>query len=500
MRPGGFLWFARHDLRLAGRRMRAFFGKTKPATIALLLGVALALFHALGWVVANRIAEDGAGDPQAGWPSVAMALVFIVPWIVSQALTNATRALYSRGDLDIVLASPMSARSLFVARAAAIALESIGSVAIFTLPIANMMALLVGARWLAIYPALLAAGFFGTGLGLFATMGLFRLCGPQRTRLVAQVAATLIGAGFALGLQVANVMPESALAAFFALVDAAEPGGLFDRASLWWLPVRAAAGQPAALALWGAASLAVFFAAALLLARAFAAGALSTAGAGASQPRARRRFRFRGGAGASLRRKEWRLISRDPWLASQILLQVIYTMPVSVVLWRAQGPDGSIALSIAPALVVVAAHISASLAWLAISSEDAPEFLASAPVTRGEIERRKLEAIAGPLALLFAAPLIGMWMVMPKAAYLTLAFALCAAASTALLNLWHPVPGRRGDLMRRHSQSKLVGMIEHALSLFWATALALAAYRSLWALAPSAAALALLWANRPKNA
>ena len=30
--PAGFLWFARHDLRLAGRRVRAFFGKAPPAT------------------------------------------------------------------------------------------------------------------------------------------------------------------------------------------------------------------------------------------------------------------------------------------------------------------------------------------------------------------------------------------------------------------------------------------------------------------------------------
>lgn len=500
MRPGGFLWFARHDLRLAGRRVRAFFGNTRPATIALMIGVALALFHALGWVVANRIAEDGAGDPQAGWPSVAMTVVFVLPWIVSQALTNATRALYSRGDLDIVLASPMPARVVFVARAIAIALESIGSVAIFTLPIANMMALIVDWRWLAIYPALAAAGFFGTGLGLFATMGLFALCGPRRTRLVAQVVATLIGAGFALGLQVANVLPQAALAGLFALVDAAEPGGLFDRAGPWWLPVRAAAGDPAALALWIAVALALFLFASLSLAGRFAAGAVSTAGAKTGQARARRRLRFRGGVGASLRRKEWRLVARDPWLASQIMLQVIYTLPVSVVLWRAQGPDGSITLAIAPALVVVAAHIAASLAWLAISSEDAPEFLATAPVTRGEIERRKLEAIAAPLFILFAVPLAGMWLVMPKAAYLTLFFALCAAGSTALLNLWRQVPGRRGDLMRRHSQSKIVGMIEHALSLFWATGLALAAYRSPWALAPCAAALALLWANRPKTA
>lgn len=41
-------------------------------------------------------------------------------------------------------------------------------------------------------------------------------------------------------------------------------------------------------------------------------------------------------------------------------------------------------------------------------------------------------------------------------------------------------------------------MIEHALSLFWAMALALAAYWSWTFIIPSGMALGLLWLNRPK--
>jgi ABC-2 type transport system permease protein len=195
--------------------------------------------------------------------------------------------------------------------------------------------------------------------------------------------------------------------------------------------------------------------------------------------------------------KEWRLVGRDPWLISQILLQVVYTLPVSVIVWRALGTQSAIAVSVAPAIVVIASQISASLAWLTISSEDAPDFLASAPVTRTEVERRKLEAIALPLALFLALPLIGLAIVSVSAALWTVLFATCAALSTALLNLWHPMPGRRTMVMRRHSQSKIIGMIEHLLSLLWAVAMVLTVLGSIVAAVPIVLALAVLWFNRP---
>lgn len=495
--PEDFSLLLRHDMRVARRRLAAVLSGTRPVTVALILIGALVMFHAFGWIAVREYLDARASDPRHGWTAIGTIFLFVAPWIVSQALTNTTRALYTRGDLDMILSSPMSARAVFLARSLAVAFESIASIAILILPIANMMAWRVDWRWLAIYPALLATGFFGTGIGLVLTMALFRLCGPRRTRLAGQIAATIVGAGFALALQVANVLPPATLEAmsdFIGIRDASR----FDPGALWWLPVRAASGDVAALAAFMAFGLAIFLAAALSLAELFALGAISTQGAEESHATGRRDRRFAGGVALSLLRKEWRLLTRDPWLASQLLQQVIYTLPVSVVLWKAQGPHGSVSLALAPMVVVVAAHISASLAWLTISSEDAPEFLQTAPVAPGVVTRAKLQAIAVPLILLFAPILLGIWTVLPKGAILTTIFATLAAASTALLNLWRPAPGKRGDLLRRHQQSKVVGMIEHTLSLLWAMALALAAFWSWTFVIPSAMALGLLFLNRPK--
>ncbi|MCC2095503.1 MAG: hypothetical protein KDJ29_01345, partial [Hyphomicrobiales bacterium] len=221
--------------------------------------------------------------------------------------------------------------------------------------------------------------------------------------------------------------------------------------------------------------------------------------AAVSPRKSRSRMRFHSGVGRALRRKEWRLLTRDPWLISQILLQVVYTLPISIVIWRSQGPNGSIALSVAPAIVVIASQISASLAWLTISSEDAPEFLASAPVTPASIKRRKLEAIALPLACFLALPVAMLAWFSVHAAVFAVTFAIGASLSTALLNLWHPMPARRVMMLRRHSQSKIIGMIEHLLSLLWAVAMVMAVLETWLVSMPLAIIATILWFSRQRK-
>jgi ABC-2 type transport system permease protein len=504
-RPGTFVWFLGHELRLSWRQFRGLFHNFSTSkTIAIILGV-LVVFHALAWPLAHwfhAIETDGARHFYI--PSLIAGYLFVLPWIIAQALTSSTRALYSRGDLDLLLASPLPARTIVTARALAISAESVGSVAIFLLPLVNVNILVGGRNWLSIYPTLIGCGLFGTAIGLCVTLVLFRLAGPRRTRFIAQVVSTLIGASFAIGVQLANILPGAWRDGLIEQIDRAEPGSWFDRSSLIFLPVRAAAGDWPAVGLWLCLSIAGFGLSASVLGGFFAQSALASAGLGAAAP-AKPRWvpghgRFRTGAARSLRRKEWRLLARDPWLISQVLLQILYVLPISIVLWRGQGPQASIGLAVAPFLVVVAAQLSASLAWLSLSGEDAPEFLRAAPLTRHQLERAKLEAIAVPVAGILAIPLAWLTLLAPLAGLWSLVFGAAAAACTALINLWHPMPGRRSDLMRRHSQSKFIGLLEHLMSLLWAVATGLALSASAWALLPIGLSMLLLWFNRQKIA
>ena len=495
-RPGSFLWLVQHDLRLSWLRFRAMFGDRPTWFVLAVIGLCMVVFHLLAWPLAAHFLRKTTAD--ALFPMIAGAALFVMPWQISQGINQSTRALYSRGDLDLLLASPVSERSVVAARALAMVVESVTSVGIFLFPIINMGALENGWIWLAAYPAVIASGFFATSLGLAMTVGLFRLLGPRRTRFAAQIVSTFIASIFIIGVQVVNVLPPTVRAEVIALMSPRLASG----DGLIWLPVRAAMGGPLAMLGWCVTALVCFAFVSMGLGPSFLRSAIRSAGS--DGPKRQSRFaavdyRFQPGVSASLRRKEWKLLRRDPWLASQLMLQIVYTLPVSLVIWRSQGTEGSIALAVAPAVVVIASQLSASLAWLAISSEDAPEFIASAPVTRGELQRRKLEAIALPLALVLMIPILGLAMFEPVDAAITAAFAVVAAGSTALLNLWHPMPGKRSDVMKRHAQSKIVGLMEHLMSLCWAVAIVLAILGTMLFLVPALIVAGVLWANRPRD-
>ena len=72
--------------------------------------------------------------------------------MIAQSLTSATRALYTRADLDLLLSSPVSVRSVLASRAFVIVTETVGSVLIFLAPLINMCALMGYTHWLAVYP------------------------------------------------------------------------------------------------------------------------------------------------------------------------------------------------------------------------------------------------------------------------------------------------------------------------------------------------------------
>jgi ABC-2 type transport system permease protein len=498
LRPGSFAWFVAHDLRQSWRGLEGLFGGLSSGKAALLIGAAILALHAIAypaakWVAAARMSNNGA-DLNA---ALASGVLLVLPWMIAQAMVATTRALYSRGDLDLIFAAPVSSRAVLAARALSIAIDGVASVAILLLPLANMNAMIGHWTWLAVYPALAATGLFGSAIGIALALGLFAAFGPRRARLASQIAGTAIGASFVLGLQGLSMLPASARAAF---IEAVTPpaGGWEDPRSLLWLPAKAAAGDLLSLLAWCAVGIAVFAIAALAFGRSFASAALLTAGAASARSRDSRATAFRSNLGATLRAKERRLLWRDPWLMSQIMLQVVYTLPVSVILWRNGGPTSSVGVAFAPTIVVIAAQLAGSLAWVALSGEDAPEFLATAPVTRGEVERRKIESIAAPIIVILGAPLTGLAITSPWAALLTALFAAGAGTSTALLNLWRQAPARRSMVLRRHSQSKLVGLIEHLLSILWAVGAVMAIVGSWAALIPIGLAMMALWLNRPR--
>jgi ABC-2 type transport system permease protein len=485
--PGSLAWLVVHDIVLNWRRFADMFGRLRPAAVlALCIGL-LALLHLLAWPIVKWVVRIMQESWATGGQGLTIPFVFTLAWMTAQGLIGAARMFHERGSLDLMLASPLPVRRMLAARALAIAASSLGSVAILVLPVANVGAVLDGPGWLLAYPALTGLALIGTAAGLALAVWLFLAFSPRRARLIAQLSAAVVGGAFLLAMQVAALLP------------AVTRTGIAEALSQSYLAKAVTSISPAWLALVGAA---LFAAAVLALSEPFRRASLRAAGAPADADESgttrHRALQFGAGVGRTLRRKEWRLLTRDPNLFAQLSLQIIYTVPLAVVLVRGLEHI-PVATALAPAVVVIAAQIAASLTWIAVSGEDAPELIASAPVGRSEVELAKLTSIAVPVLVILVLPLAGLCYLSPQVAGLVLLFAAGASVSTALLNLWHPMPGNRRGMLRRHSQSKLMALLEHLLAMLWAIAIVFAVIGTTWAALPIALAILLLLSCSPSR-
>ena len=214
---------------------------------------------------------------------------------MSQAMESVTRAFYARSDLDLILSSPAAARKIFAVRIAAMALSVIVMAALLGAPLINVLIAHGGARWLGAYGVVIAMGATAAAGAVALTVLLFRLIGPKRTRLAAQIVAAVIAAVFIIGLQVAAILSHGTLSRMVFLESDTLVALVPEVDSLVWWPARAALGDLTALAVVLGGSLALLGAAIAIFSARFgdhAIAASSVAATGARQA-ARSGFRLR---------------------------------------------------------------------------------------------------------------------------------------------------------------------------------------------------------------
>ena len=506
IQPGTAVWFARHEARLAWRDWIAMMtaGKRERLRrVAIGFVVFVIVMHAVAYSLTGRFASAAPGKTML----IAISATLLLSWLlmVSQAMESITRAFYARSDLDLILASPVAVDKLFAVRTATIALV----VAAMALPLAgpfiDMLAVRGGWRWLGAYGVLVAMGAAATSLAVVLTVGLFRVLGPKRTRLAAQVVAAVIGAAFVIGLQVAAILSYGTVSRATLLQSPTVLALSPDADSIVWSPARAVFGDPLALASVLASSFVLLAAAIAFVAPRFADYAVAATGSVGSSASTRQPavgFRTTSPRG-TLRRKEWILLRRDPWLVSQTLMQMLYLVPPALLLWRsfAAGGAGTYGLLV-PVLVMAAGQLSGGLAWLTISGEDAPDLVATAPVPERFVLQAKIEAVLGIIALVFIPFVAILAFGSPWHALVTACGVIIAAASATAIQLWFRTQAKRSQFRRRQISSRVATFAEAASSIAWAATAAVAAINLLLAIAPAVmAAIVLVGARflRPRN-
>jgi ABC-2 type transport system permease protein len=502
---GSWLWLAHHEARLSWRDLRYLMtsgGRWRVRNVVIVFVLLAIGLHLISFGVVARYAGMTVDSGIPAFTAITGSLLLSFFLLLSQALEQVTRLFYGRGDLDLFRSSPSSLRRLFVIRVLAITVSATLMSMVIALPAIDVLVLIGGMRWFAALGVALAAAAATAGIALAMAAFLFDTLGPIRTRLAAQVASAVVGSAFVIGVQALAILSIGTVSpqAFFASDVVLSHAPAVD--SLFWIPARAALGNPADLAIT-----VVVGAALLVLPMALLSGRLGSyaiATAGVSRGGNRRAWSARLFRTASsrqlLQRKEWVLLFRDPWLASQTLMQLLYLIPSTLLLWRFYGNDRSALMVLAPVLTMAAGQLGGGLAWLAVSGEDAPDLIASAPISPMQNLSAKVEAVLVAVFAIFLPLLLGILVHAWPMALLIAGFIGIAAFSSALIQIWFRSQARRRYFRRRQISSRIATFAEAFSSVAWASTATVAASQSWLAIGPAIIALLVLagaWSIRP---
>ena len=492
-------WFARHELRLAWREWFAMItGGRRRRTRAAVIGLVIfaALMHLPAWAVIGRYA--GLEAPLDKTSLIVITSTVFLAWalMLSQAIESVTRVFYARADLDLIMSSPTRLANIFSIRIASIALTVTFMALLLSTPFVDVLMIGGGARWFAAFGVVTAVGLSAAACAIAITIFLFRLIGPARTRLMAQIIAAVIGAGFVIALQVAAILSYGTLSRFAVLTSDAAAAFAPDAGSLVWWPARAILGDGEALLLLLAMSLVALGVVMTIFSPRFADTAISASAHASSRQHGSGARAFRGGSRQqALRRKEFVLLRRDPWLLSQTLMQLLYLVPPALFLWRSFSNSSTAIVLITPVIVMAAGQLAGGLAWLTISGEDAADLVATAPLLPSSVTRAKIEVVLITIGVIFAPLLAALALLAPAQAAVTAAGVIIAASSATAIQLWFRVQAKRSQFRRRQTSSRLATFAEAFSSIGWAATSALVLALPMVAAISSLLTLAILAAT-----
>jgi len=473
LRPGSIPWFFKHEVLLFWYSSAATItkgggpGRRLDKSGIITFSVVWLLIHAVAVVVLYKLPGTGDAYPPQLLLPVAIAILTVFMFMVSQGLKASVEALFDRGDMDLLLSSPAPSLSIFAVRLLGITAGVAALYLFLFAPFAHAGLLFGKFRWLSLYPAIVGLAALATSLSMLLTLALVRLLGTRRTRVVAQVLGALAGAALFLLSQAYMLVSESGKeAAMNWLRVELGRDGLLGRDSAVWLPARAALGDAGPLLLMALLAAAAVFLTVRFTHQFFVYGVRQAASSVRSPARPAKpvRYRFRSGLFKVTVTKEWRLILRDPHLISQILLQLLYLIPAAAVVFTTRD----IALPVVGAvLTLLCATLAASLAWLTVHAEDAPDLLAASPANRQTLQLAKLAAAAVPPLVIVALPLLWVMAKDPLAGLLLSVPVVGAVLASVLIAQWRRRPSPRGDFAKRGVNDWTSNILELINNFAW---------------------------------
>jgi ABC-2 type transport system permease protein len=475
--PGSLPWLILNELRLSWRATTA---KMKPWLIGLLF--VLGLVSVVAFLFLAIPETRGKLAFQAAPPAFALviALAFVTitfTLLLSTTIVSSVEALFERGDLDLLVSSPLDSKVIFAARALSVALKTFFS-AVFIVVLIVIALVFVGVwQALGLIPILAALSLIASAVGMLLTLGLVRLIGARRAKTVAQVLSAVVGAAIYLASQSFRFLNDSSTTRGITAWVVKVFRGNVDTSSFWWFPAKAVFLDPISSVLMLAIGAGLLWFTTNLVHKTFILGTqTATTGGGkrlSATSSSGKPVKFASGLTRIVMNKEWRLIARDPYLISQLGLQMLYLLPAIFVFWQPGSTKfstfGSSFTSYAVNIfmVLLGGTLISRLTQIIVSGEEAPELLAMSPAGNEGLRWIKFIGVLIPTILLFT-PLLVLIVVKNMHPIVGLIAFFGVVFSLGILQVWTAKPQPRADLMKRGGRSDfLTGFIQALVTIAW---------------------------------
>lgn len=473
---GSFLWLTLHEIRLSwASRSRRKLGLVVGL---LILAVWIGAGTWVGWLLRDVPLHLGPRQMAMALTGALAASIMLLTFMTTQSILASQRTLFEAGDLDLLFTAPVPPRTVMRAKLVGIAAAVALSFALLLLPFTMPVAIMGHPQLFGIPALLLALALIAACLGLAITLVLAKIAGPRAARTVGQIAAALSGGAIFLASQLWNTSDRSTRGGMEVMFRKMMDSG-FGTHGVAALPGLAAFGDPYAITALLAGSMLLFIGATAamqsLFLNSYRAGGMKLGG-GTKRAKGTIARHFRKTLFGAIYAKEWKLLARDPALAFQIVLRLVYLAPLLLLALRG-GRHIPIAPAMAFSSVLIAGQVVSSFVWLAVSAEDTPDLLKVAPVRKAEIDRAKLTTamvMAAPLAMLLPIG-ISIWTI--PGAIVALAMTMLAGWMTGLIEVMFAKPAPRASFRnRRGGGSFLRGLFGFGITVVLGGIASLAVY------------------------
>jgi ABC-2 type transport system permease protein len=513
--PGSILWLARHQIRLSWRLGR--LGKKMPSWLNPVFTILFVAFlsFTLGYGIAKAF-EAAAGDyKQISSLAGAIILTLMISGI-SMNMMGSFMTITEKGDLDLLLSSPIPPHRFVAARLISSAWRGFCIYAGFATIFFGASIVMISPMFASIYVVVAGFAILDAALTyMIARQALlwFGLRNGRRAIITLGAVGVLVGL---FGYQM--VSSSGSLGQLVARED--DPNAslvlLHDwvvalTSNLSWLGGTILGDWLGALVFPVAG--AVVSAAVLHFAGkrydqdvAFLNGQNDHAPHKARKAHARQ---FRRPALVMVFHKEWLSLTRDPLFVSQLIVPLFTMVPFLGFVWNAMAnPEQQ--SEMAPVMGAVFAAITvfnvtmltSSLAWLTASVEEARDLLQASPLDPKIILQGKVLAASGPAIIeLFLVAALVAW-AWPVAALTILVMGTATCAGACVIEFSRPRPTKRPKMTQRPDRSLVAVLFGLGLGILWACAAGLAAAKIVWWLLPAALAITIsyvAWATRPRE-